>query len=48
MPDNSITSHVADPSAIARLARFVLAHRRLMVLVWVLLLPAGIYGAAPE
>jgi uncharacterized membrane protein YphA (DoxX/SURF4 family) len=33
-------------TAIARLARFVLAHRRLVVLVWVLLLPAGIYGAS--
>jgi putative drug exporter of the RND superfamily len=46
MPDSSITSHVADTSAIARLARFVLAHRRLVLLVWVLLLPAGIYGAS--
>jgi RND superfamily putative drug exporter len=46
MPERSITSHVADTSAIARLARFVLAHRRLVLLVWVLLLPAGIYGAS--
>jgi putative drug exporter of the RND superfamily len=46
MPESSITSHVADTSAIARLARFVLAHRRLVLLVWVLLLPAGIYGAS--
>ncbi len=46
MPDSSITSHVAHTGAIARLARFVLAHRRLVVLLWVLLLPAGIYGAA--
>jgi RND superfamily putative drug exporter len=28
------------------LARFVLAHRRLVVLLWVLLIPAGIYGAS--
>jgi RND superfamily putative drug exporter len=46
MSESPITSHAADTSAIARLARFVLAHRRLVVLVWVLLLPAGIYGAA--
>jgi RND superfamily putative drug exporter len=46
MRDSAITSHVADTSAIARLARFVLAHRRLVLLVWVLLLPAGIYGAS--
>jgi putative drug exporter of the RND superfamily len=45
MPDGSITSHVTRTGAIVRLARFVLAHRRLVVLLWVLLLPAGIYGA---
>ena len=32
--------------ATTRLARFVLAHRRLVVLAWILLLPAGIYGAS--
>ena len=46
MSDSSITSHVTDMSATARLARFVLAHRRLVVLLWLLLLPAGIYGAS--
>ena len=46
MPDSSITSHVTNTSATARLARFVLAHRRLVVLLWLLLLPAGIYGAS--
>ncbi len=46
MPDSSVTSHVAHTGALARVARFVLAHRRLVLLVWVLLLPAGIYGAS--
>jgi hypothetical protein len=46
MSDRSITFDVARTDAIARLARSVLAHRRLVVLLWVLLLPAGIYGAA--
>jgi putative drug exporter of the RND superfamily len=46
MSHGSITSHVTHTSATARLARFVLAHRRLVLLLWVLLLPAGIYGAS--
>jgi putative drug exporter of the RND superfamily len=46
MTDSSITSRAADTGAIPQLARFVLAHRRLVVLLWVLLFPAGIYGAA--
>jgi putative drug exporter of the RND superfamily len=46
MPHSSITSDVTHTSATVRLARFVLAHRRLVVLLWVLLLPAGIYGAS--
>ena len=46
MTDSSITSPAADTGAIPQLARFVLAHRRLVMLLWVLLLPAGIYGAA--
>jgi RND superfamily putative drug exporter len=37
---------VDDSGAIARLARFVLAHRRLVVILWIVLLPAGIYGAS--
>ena len=44
MSHSSITSHVSHTSATARLARFVLAHRRLVVVVWLLLLPAGIYA----
>ena len=46
MSDSSITSHVTNTSATARLARFVLGHRRLVVVLWLLLLPAGIYGAS--
>ena len=37
---------VPHTGAIVRLARLVLAHRRLVLLFWVLLLPAGIYGAS--
>lgn len=33
-------------SAITRLARFVVGHRRLVMVVWLLLFPAGIYGAS--
>ena len=40
-----LTGHREHTGAIVVLARFVLAHRRLVALVWVLLLPAGIYGA---
>jgi putative drug exporter of the RND superfamily len=36
IPDNAIT----------RLARFVVGHRRLVMVVWLLLFPAGIYGAS--
>jgi len=44
---NSPSQLPAHPAgAIARLARFVLAHRRLVALLWLLLLPAGIYGAS--
>ena len=46
MSHSSITSDLTHTSATARLARFVLAHRRLVVVLWLLLLPAGIYGAA--
>jgi putative drug exporter of the RND superfamily len=45
MSDSSISAPVPPTGATARLARFVLAHRRVVVLLWVLLLPAGIYGA---
>jgi RND superfamily putative drug exporter len=34
------------PNATARLARFVLRHWKLVLLVWALLLPAGVYGAS--
>ncbi len=46
MPHSPITSHGPHTNATARLARFVLAHRRLVVVLWLLLLPAGIYGAS--
>src|SRR5438874_11367770 len=46
MADSSIPPSVSHTGSIARLARFVLAHRRLVALFWVLLLPAGIYGAS--
>ena len=46
MSHSSIRSQVAHTGATARLARFVLAHRRLVVPLWLLLLPAGIYGAS--
>jgi putative drug exporter of the RND superfamily len=36
----------AHTGAIVRLARFVLRHRRTVALLWVLLLPAGVYGAS--
>jgi RND superfamily putative drug exporter len=45
----SVSSPPAPASytgAAARLARFVLAHRRLVLLFWLLLLPFGIYGAS--
>jgi RND superfamily putative drug exporter len=45
MSRSSITSDLIHTGATARLARFVLAHRRLVVVLWLLLLPAGIYGA---
>jgi RND superfamily putative drug exporter len=35
-----------QPGSIVRLARWVLAHRRVVLLLWVLLLPAGVYGAS--
>jgi RND superfamily putative drug exporter len=37
---------VPGTGAIVRLARFALAHRRLVVALWLLLIPAGIYGAS--
>jgi putative drug exporter of the RND superfamily len=46
MSEPSTLSPVPQHGATVRLARFVLAHRRLVVLVWLLLLPAGIYGAS--
>jgi putative drug exporter of the RND superfamily len=46
MSHSSIRSQVAHTGATARLARVVLAHRRLVVALWLLLLPAGIYGAS--
>jgi RND superfamily putative drug exporter len=46
MSDSSISAPVPRTGATVRLARFVLEHRRLVVLLWILLLPAGIYGAS--
>jgi putative drug exporter of the RND superfamily len=46
MPAIASPAPLEHTGATARLARFVLAHRRLVLLVWVLLLPAGIYGAS--
>ena len=46
MSDSSIPTAVPRAGATVRLARFALDHRRLVVLLWILLLPAGIYGAS--
>jgi hypothetical protein len=44
-PEGSSPTVVSGTNATARLARFLLGHRRLVLLLWALLLPAGIYGA---
>jgi RND superfamily putative drug exporter len=45
-PDGGPTiPHVPD-GALARFARFVVGHWKLVLVCWVLLLPAGIYGAS--
>ena len=52
MPETASPAPSASPapidysSATARIARFVLAHKRLVVILWIVLLPAGIYGAS--
>jgi putative drug exporter of the RND superfamily len=46
MSEDALAAPVPQTGAIVRLARFVLAHRRLVVALWLLLLPAGIYGAS--
>jgi len=47
MTDSPSQPSAAAGSATARLAQLVLAHRRLVLLAWLLLLlPAGIYGAS--
>ena len=46
MSQDAAPAPVPQTGAIVRLARFVLAHRRLVVVLWLLLLPAGIYGAS--
>ncbi len=46
MPAISTLPPLPETGATVRLARLVLAHRRLILLLWVLLLPAGIYGAS--
>jgi putative drug exporter of the RND superfamily len=46
MTDRSISSPAPETGATARLARFVVAHWKLVLLLWVLLLPAGVYGAS--
>jgi putative drug exporter of the RND superfamily len=46
MFEDALPAPAPQTGATARLARFVLAHRRLVVVLWLLLLPAGIYGAS--
>jgi putative drug exporter of the RND superfamily len=46
MSDSSTPAPVPRTGATVRLARFVLDHRRLVLLLWILMLPAGIYGAS--
>jgi putative drug exporter of the RND superfamily len=46
MSDNTLPAPLPRTGATVRLARFVLAHRRVIALAWILLLPAGIYGAS--
>jgi len=46
MSASTAPAPVPQTGATVRLARFVLAHRRLIVLLWLVLLPAGIYGAS--
>src|ERR1700676_3274536 len=54
MTEQAITTNTPMPlgpgpipsNAITRLARFVVGHRRLVMLVWLILFPAGIYGAS--
>jgi RND superfamily putative drug exporter len=46
MSQDALPAPTPQTGAIVRLARFVLAHRRLVVLLWVMLLPVGIYGAS--
>jgi RND superfamily putative drug exporter len=45
MSQDALPAPVPRTGAIVRLARFVLAHRRLVGAAWLLLLPAGIYAA---
>ena len=46
MPGTAPPAPTPQTGAISRLARFVLAHRRVVIASWLLLLPAGIYGAS--
>jgi putative drug exporter of the RND superfamily len=46
MSQDALRASAPKTGVIVRLARFVLAHRRLVVVLWLLLLPAGIYGAS--
>src|SRR5215831_5360343 len=46
MSEDALPAPAPQTGAIVRLARFVLAHRRLVIVLWLLLLPAGIYGAS--
>ncbi len=45
-PRNTVSHSPADSGSLARLARWVLAHRRLVVVIWLLALFAGGFGAS--
>jgi putative drug exporter of the RND superfamily len=46
MSEQPIPAGVPQTGWIVGMARWVVAHRRVVLLLWVLLLPAGIYGAS--
>ena len=46
MSDSQLSAPVPTTGATVRIARFVLAHWKLVLVCWVILLPAGVYGAS--
>jgi RND superfamily putative drug exporter len=46
MPESSIPTPTHYTGATARLGRFVVAHWKLVLVLWFVLLPAGVYGAS--